>query len=120
MKNQKPKKVTNKKVAKKVVTKKPSKTVSKTTNKKLKKNNSFETKMKMVSNHLVKHGSITSWEAINKFRATRLSAIIFILKERGWLFRTVLELHKKSRFARYHLLNAKNNGIDISLFPKAS
>ena len=36
--------------------------------------------------HLQQCGSITSWEAIKEFGATRLSAIIFNLKEKGYLF----------------------------------
>lgn len=32
--------------------------------------------------HLFKHGSITSWEAIIKYKATRLSGIIFDLKKK--------------------------------------
>lgn len=36
-----------------------------------------------VLDYLKKGKSITSWEAIQKFRITRLSAIIFILKQEG-------------------------------------
>lgn len=39
------------------------------------------TKMNMVLEHLKKHGSITSWEAITKYSVTRLSAVIFALKK---------------------------------------
>ena len=39
-------------------------------------------KTKKVLQHLQKHGSITSWEAINKYGATRLSAIIFNLRKK--------------------------------------
>lgn len=42
-----------------------------------------ETKSSKVLNHLKKHGSITSWIAIQKYDATRLSAIIFNLRELG-------------------------------------
>lgn len=35
-----------------------------------------------VLKHLQEHGSITSWEAIQLFKATRLSAIIFNLNKR--------------------------------------
>lgn len=38
------------------------------------------TKTDMVREHLEKNGSITSWEAIQNYKATRLSAIIFNLK----------------------------------------
>lgn len=38
-------------------------------------------KTKKVLEHLQKYGSITSWEAIEEYGATRLSAIIFNLRE---------------------------------------
>ena len=41
------------------------------------------TKTKKVLDHLKKHGNITTWEAIEKYNATRLSSIIFCLKKRG-------------------------------------
>lgn len=41
-------------------------------------------KTKAVEEYLGKNKSITSWDAIMKFRATRLSAIIFNLRQRGW------------------------------------
>lgn len=37
-----------------------------------------------VLGHMQKKGSITSWEAIENYGATRLSAIIFNLKEEGY------------------------------------
>lgn len=42
------------------------------------------TQCEKVAKHLKGKGSITSWEAIEKFRITRLSAVIFVLKERGF------------------------------------
>ena len=39
-------------------------------------------KTEKVLQHLQKYGSITSWEAINKYGATRLSAIIFNLRKK--------------------------------------
>lgn len=47
-----------------------------------------KTKTNDVLNHLQEHGSITSWEAIERYGATRLSAIIFNLKERGYAIET--------------------------------
>ena len=40
------------------------------------------TKKKLVESHLLKKKSITSWEAIELYGATRLSAIIFILRDK--------------------------------------
>jgi hypothetical protein len=41
------------------------------------------TKTQLVKSHLETKGSITSLEAINKYEATRLSAIIFNLRDKG-------------------------------------
>lgn len=41
-------------------------------------------KRQQVLNHLRKHGSIDSWTAIELYGATRLSAIIFNLREKGF------------------------------------
>ena len=38
-------------------------------------------KTKLVKEHLLTHGSITSWEAIQDYGATRLSSIIFNLRK---------------------------------------
>ena len=64
--------------------------------------NQFENKTKSVLAHLQKHGTITSWEAIQNYRATRLSAIIFVLKERGWSITTEMVYDGKSRYGVYH------------------
>ena len=42
------------------------------------------TKSKLVLNHLLKHKSITSFEAIEHYSATRLSSIIFVLRRKGY------------------------------------
>jgi len=62
----------------------------------------FESKIKSVTNHLMYYKKITSWEAITLYRATRLSAIIFILKERGHSIETEMVYEGKSRYAIYH------------------
>ena len=55
--------------------------------------------------HLQMYGKITSWEAINKFKATRLSAIIYNLREKGHI---ITSHNKRDRetgttFAEYTL-----------------
>jgi hypothetical protein len=45
--------------------------------------NHLVTKTSQVRKHLIEHRHITSWEAINLYGATRLSAIIFNLRRRG-------------------------------------
>lgn len=47
-------------------------------------------KHQLVRDHLLEHGSITSWEAINHYGATRLSAIIFDLRKKGYDIRTIM------------------------------
>lgn len=42
------------------------------------------TKFEQVKKHLLKKKSITSWDAITLYKATRLSAIIFSLRKSGW------------------------------------
>lgn len=40
----------------------------------------FETKTAKIKAHLLKGNDITSWEAITKFKCTRLSAVIYNLR----------------------------------------
>ena len=41
-------------------------------------------KLEAVKKHLLKHKSINSWQAFELYKETRLSAVIFILRNRGW------------------------------------
>jgi len=69
---------------------------------------SFETKTEKVKEHLETNGNITTWEAIQNYGATRLSAIIFNLRKRGfniisnWQYR-IDRNGKKSRYVKYEL-----------------
>lgn len=47
-------------------------------------------KTRKVQLHLIEKGSITSWEAIKEYGATRLSSIIFNLRARGMNIETVM------------------------------
>jgi hypothetical protein len=42
------------------------------------------TKFEQVKKHILKKKSITSWEAIMLYKATRLSPMIFNLRKLGW------------------------------------
>jgi len=64
--------------------------------------NEYETKIGKVLDHLQTNLTITSWEAITKYRATRLSDIIFRLKQRGWSITTEMVQKEKERYAVYH------------------
>lgn len=59
--------------------------------------------------HLQNHKSITSWEAIRLYRATRLSAIIFVLRKRGYEIHSIPEYNKETgcNYARYVLIRKK-------------
>ena len=72
-----------------------------------------KSKTKKVLDHLIEKGSITSWEAINLYGATRLSAIIFNLRKKGHLISTVdiLETDRYGddvKFAKYYFAKQPN------------
>ena len=47
--------------------------------------------------HLLRYGSITSWEAIRKYGVTRISAVIFNLKNDGMNIQSV-QVKDKNRY----------------------
>lgn len=58
--------------------------------------------------HLKHHGSITSWEAIKEYGVTRLSAVIFDLRQIGWNITdewesTTNRYGEPTKFKRYYL-----------------
>jgi hypothetical protein len=63
-----------------------------------------QTKVEKVRQHLIKKRSITSWDAITKYHATRLADIIFRLKQKGWIIRTSTERQGDMTWARYTLV----------------
>lgn len=65
--------------------------------KKMKKNSQINA----IREHLKKKKSITSWEAIEKYGATRLSGIIYVLKHKeGWNIKTK-DIVVKNRFGNH-------------------
>ena len=66
-------------------------------------------KTKAIQLHLIEYGSITSWEAIKEYGATRLSAIIFNLRHKYNMniisekVEFVDRYGKKSNYAKYIL-----------------
>lgn len=72
-----------------------------------------------VLKYLQAYGSITSWEAIKEFGATRLSAIIFNLRKEGHPIISE-DVHDRNRFgnpvtyARY--IYVKNKDGQLQLF----
>lgn len=77
------------------------------------------TKTQAVLDWLKTHASISSMEAIQNFGATRLSAIIFNLKRKGYNIETVMcdgrdRFGRHVRFARYYLRNSPvDNGDSV-------
>lgn len=68
-----------------------------------------------VLNHLQNHRCITSMEAFSKYNATRLSAIIFNLREEGYLIKTTKITKKNSdgnvcNYAEYSLMTEEEFG----------
>lgn len=63
--------------------------------------------------HLQTKGNITSWEAIKEYGATRLSAIIFNLRQRGHWIDSIPQSvtnrwGKHTKIANYHYSNVAN------------
>ena len=58
-----------------------------------------------ILNHLKKHKYITSWEAIQEYRITRLSARIYQLREKGDTIITNHITENGKTFAEYNLIN---------------
>lgn len=46
-------------------------------------------KTQKVKEHLLRFGSITSWDAINLYGETRLSDVILKLRQKGWDISTI-------------------------------
>jgi hypothetical protein len=63
-------------------------------------------KSNQVLMHLQKK-PITSWEAITKYRVTRLADVIFRLKKQGHNIVTWMVDDGEVRFARYYLVKEK-------------
>lgn len=66
------------------------------------------TKFQQVKEHLENYGTITSWQAIQQYGATRLSDIIFRLRKQGYDIQTKTECTKDRngntcQFAKYIL-----------------
>lgn len=66
----------------------------------------METKTRKVKDHLLTYGEITSWEAIQQYKATRLASIIFNLRQDGWDIRTIMmedtdKYGDTTRYAKY-------------------
>lgn len=71
------------------------------------------TKFNQVKEHLENYGTITSWQAIQQYGATRLADIIFRLRKQGYDIETKTEITKDRnnnvcQYAKY-ILNREEN-----------
>ena len=65
------------------------------------------TKIDAVFAHLKKGKTITSWQAFELFRATRLADIVFKLRSRGYDITTFLIESNGTRYAKYKMEKQK-------------
>lgn len=65
--------------------------------------NRLDTQKNLVLNHLRNENDITPIEALNKFGAFRLAAIIFDLKKEGYDIQTNIIQNGGKRYANYKL-----------------
>lgn len=78
----------------------------------------YETHIQNVKNHLNNGNTITSWEAIQLYHCTRLSAVIYSLKDRHDMI-IVSEMVSGEdgvRFAKYHQVASSKTKQDIKKF----
>jgi len=64
-----------------------------------------QTQENQILNHLKQHKFITSWEAIQEYRITRLSARIYELREKGYQIITKNITENGKTFAEYSLIS---------------
>ena len=64
------------------------------------------TQKAQILNHLKQGKSITPLEALKLYGSFRLGDVIFKLKKQGFKFNTELVPYKKSRFAKYSLIES--------------
>lgn len=69
----------------------------------------METQDLTILNHLIKHHNITSWEAIQRYHITRLSAKIYNLRAIGYDIKSIYERNEETgaNYVRYYLLGEK-------------
>lgn len=64
---------------------------------------SNDSQVSVILRHLIKFGSITSWESIKKYGVTRLAALIKILRNEGYDIITIMHYENGKRWAEYTL-----------------
>jgi|9_EtaG_2_1085328.scaffolds.fasta_scaffold123607_2 hypothetical protein len=62
-------------------------------------------KSKAILVHLLRYGTIDTWQAITKYKATRLSSIIYNLRMQGYDIESIwVEEKNKPRYVMYTLM----------------
>ena len=74
----------------------------------------YKSQSEAVLSHLQKYGSITSMEAFELYGATRLSAIIYALRHRGYRItsesvKVQTRYRRTTHFAKYILISERGN-----------
>ena len=65
-----------------------------------------DSKINLVAKHLISKKRITSWQAIERYHATRLADIIFTLKAEGWdIVTNMVKEPSGVRYAVYRLMS---------------
>lgn len=59
------------------------------------------TQKQKIKNHLKKFKSITSWDAITKYRITRLAQYILLLKQEGMNIKSEWKSNEGSKWTEY-------------------
>jgi hypothetical protein len=72
----------------------------------------------LVIKHLIRTKSITSWEAIEKYKITRLSAIIFLLRKRGWSIESKSYKNADGNFVKYIYKPINSSGLPLKSVAK--
>jgi hypothetical protein len=65
------------------------------------------TQVSQIERHLRVYKNISSWEAIQQYRCTRLAEYIHQLRDRGWDIQSIWHEEGGKRFVEYRLVEDK-------------
>jgi hypothetical protein len=67
-----------------------------------------KSQLQKVKSHLTQKKSITSWEAIEKYKITRLASVIHTLRKDGWIINNKPMTNSEgNNFVKYVLVKSK-------------
>jgi hypothetical protein len=75
------------------------------------------TQEEIIEKHLKEHKTITSWEAITRYRITRISALIYNLRQRGFDITTENKMNGKKHYGFYTLITDKQIRLAVNQEP---